>query len=99
VTFDEVMAHHGVKGMKWGQRKTTAISSPKSSKKELAKGLFAVGATVAAAVLLEHGDKILASLERKTAPRSNTPGLSSTPEPTKFIKPNRQGVHKITTMK
>jgi hypothetical protein len=98
VTLDEVMAHHGVKGMKWGQRKVTT-TQPKSSKKELAKSLVAVGATIAAAVLFEHGDKILASLERKTAPRSTTPSLSATPAVTKFIKPNRHGVHKITTMK
>lgn len=106
-TLDEVLAHHGVKGMKWGQRKVppragkSAPPTPadKGSRRELVKGLAAIGATIAAGVLLEHGDKILTTIERKTAPRSSTPGLSATPEKTKFAKKTRGGVHKITTLK
>lgn len=112
-TLDEVLEHHGIKGMKWGQRRPTSMlrtgkvvpppkpvpKSEKGSRKDLAKSLVAVGATIAAGLLLEHGDKILSSIERKTAPRSSTPGLSSTPAQTKFAKKTRGGVHKITTLK
>lgn len=50
------LAHYGIKGMKWGRRKSqasasdTQTSQPKSNKKKLVKGLAATGAVVAGAV-------------------------------------------------
>lgn len=60
-TIDEVIAHFGTKGMKWGTRKSDSSSStkqPMSKKKKVAVGVgvgvLAVGAAAVAVVLAKH---------------------------------------------
>lgn len=67
--LDEVLAHHGIKGMKWGHHKQTAPSStPRISRKQnrqmnkqAANDFYAKKAQDLYTAGKKHGDKILMS--------------------------------------
>lgn len=66
---DEFLAHFGVKGMRWGQRKNRQTTSgPKnqgtSKKKKIAFGVLAVGSVFAIGYIAKNKGLTLADLQR-----------------------------------
>lgn len=66
-TADDVLEHFGVRGMRWGVRRSRSSSGGKSHKKRniaIGVGVLAVGAATAGVVLSSRGSTPITSVAR-----------------------------------
>lgn len=102
--FEDVLAHFGVKGMHWGQRKARSSSKASAAKKQQRrntyKALAAVGATIALGLLADHGPQLASKIHEKAEfnrGRDSIPAIMDKAADLKYSK-SRGGVYKITTL-
>lgn len=106
--FKDTLAHFGVKGMRWGQRKATSSvktshgsdAERKQQRRNTYKTLVIVGATIAFGLLADHGPQLASKIHEKAETnrgRAAIPALMSKAADLKYSK-KRGGVYKVTTL-
>lgn len=75
MTFDDALAHYGVKGMKWGVRKNRTAAEKAEFRRKVKKGakitagvLAVAGATTAVVVLKRRGNVKVSSIKKVSKP-------------------------------